>query len=237
MKFEAVPQTTHTVGAGRRTNRATRPLAWLTTWPVIGLLALTMSAGALIADDEMGLAASGTGAGGDSVGSLPFTAPPPPAGTTGANAGEPGQVATTGPATPIFTLVGTQAELDLVIHDAQGTGSVTRVVLGNGLVRYEFYGRVTVWLDRSAFQSSFVSAQILIGASFQGALAKLRVDDVLKAKQILLAGSRDMRLHQLLNAGIVDLGLNWHALSPTGVHAILAVDAAPGNLIRVDQRD
>jgi hypothetical protein len=208
------------------------------SWPVAGLALLVVAAGAVWAGDGTPLAPSGSGAGGDSVGSLPLSAGGPPTGPSraGPRDGYPGHQMPAGPATPILSLVGTQAELDAVVFDAYGTGSMASFDLGNGLVRYEFYGRVTVELRRAQFQTSFVSAQLVIGSSFQGAKAVIKVDGQFKAKHILNEGVRDLHLHQLVQSGIVDLGLNWHARNLQNVHRVIAIDDV-GNLIRIDQRD
>lgn len=213
-----------------------RPIA--RRWAVLlaGFLGLCWLGGHLVAGD-LHYAPSGGGAGGDSVTGLPLMADP----GMGSNpAGEhdayPGHLMPTGPSTPIFALVGTQAEIDAAVFDAYGPGSMNVVDLGNGLVRYEFYGRVTVELRRAQFQASFVSAQILVGSSFQGAKAIVKVNDAFKAKHMLHEGARDLHLHQLVQSGVVDLGLNWHARNTQGVHRVIAIDDH-GSLIRIDQRD
>lgn len=202
------------------------------------LVGTVLTVGAVWASDGTPLAPSGSGAGGDSVGSLPLRAGPPRPGAQSTSAGgaHPGLLMPSGPSRPILTLVGTQSELDALVFDAYGVGSINSIDLGNGLVRMEFHGHITVELRRAELLTSLVSAQIVIGSSFHGGKAKVKVNDVVKSKQILTEGARDMRLRQLVQAGIVDQGLNWHAVSLQGVHAVLDV-SDQGNLIRIQQRD
>ena len=164
MKFNALPQAPRTLRHARRMSPATRLLAGLTTWPVICLLALSMCTGALIAGDEMGpprvpvVIPSAT---------CLHCPPPPGSSATGGN----GDVLDRRRRSSRWS-----EPINLVIHDAL-RHRVSRVVLGNRLVRYEFYGRVTVLLDRLAFQSSFVSTGA--GAHPSMARCQAEVDGVL----------------------------------------------------------
>lgn len=207
------------------------------TWSLAGLAAAALTVGAVWAGDGVPMSPSGSGAGGDSVGSLPLQAGPPRGGqSTSVGGSHPGLLIPSGPSRPIFTLVGTPSELEALVFDAYGVGTIDTVDLGNGLVRMEFHGRMTVELRRAELLTSLVSAQIVVGSSFHGGKAKLKVNDVFKAKQILTEGARDMRLRQLVQAGVVDLGLNWHAVSLQGAHRVLDF-SDHGNLIRIQQRD
>lgn len=208
------------------------------TWAMASLSATALIVGAVWAGDGVPMSPSGSGAGGDSVGSLPLRAGPPPPGgqSTSVGGSHPGLLLPSGPSRPIITLVGTPNELEALVFDAYGIGSPETVDLGKGLVRMEFHGRMTIELRRAELLTSLVSAQIVVGSSFHGGQAKLKVNDVFKAKQILTEGARDMRLRQLVQAGVVDQGLNWHAVSLQGAHRVLDF-SDHGNLIRIQQRD
>jgi len=211
-----------------RSTRARGRFGPLTLGLALTLLAgLGSLTGALIADGG----ASGSGAGGDTVGTLPLLSLPP-APLIDPDGGE----TATGPATPILTMSGPIAELQGMIVDAYGDGGVVLTWLGNGNGRFDFYGHDTVILDRTRFQNSFVKAQIAIGSSFQGALVKISVNDVVRATHAASAGTVDTRLRKMTQTGLVDLGVVWHAESAQHVHAVLSFKGS-GNLIKIEQRD
>lgn len=215
----------HFSGRIRRTRGHFGPLALvlaLTLLAAFGLLG-----GALIADGG----ASGSGAGGDTVGTLPLLSQPP-APLIDPNGGIP----STGPATPILSLSGPLPELTGMIVDAYGDGIVVLTWLGNGDVRFDFYGHATVILDRTRFLNSFIKAQITIGSSFQGALVKLTVNDVLRSTHALSAGTIDTRLRKMTQTGLVDQGVVWHAENAQHVHTVISFKGS-GNLIKLEQRD
>ena len=222
-----------------------RSAAGISSTAMTAVLALSLSAlslwglgllgGVLIADD------GGSGAGGDTVGTLPLMSNPPPPppeliSPPPGGPGAPGVMMPTGPATPILTLEGPVNEVQAMIVDAYGDGGVYVRWLGNGIARFEFYGRDTVLLDRTLFQNSFVKARILVGSSFQGAIATIKVDDVVKSTRALVAGTLDTRLHTMTQTGLIDHGVIWHAESVQHVHAVLAIKGN-ANLIKLEQRD
>jgi hypothetical protein len=174
---------------------------------------------------------SGSGAGGDTVGTLPLSSQPP-SNLIDPNSGS----SATGPATPILSLTGPLSELNGMIVDAYGDGNVYLTWLGNGNARFDFYGHDTVILDRTRFQNSFVKAQITIGSSFQGALVQLSVNDVVRSVHAISAGTIDTRLRKMTQTGLIDLGVVWHAENAQHVHSVLSFKGS-GNLIKIDQRD
>lgn len=198
--------------------------------PLILSIALTLLAGlglfrgALIADG------GGSGAGGDTVGTLPLLTLP------GAPLIDPNGNPMFGPMTPILTLSGPVSEVTSMIVDAYGDGGYVLTWLGNGNARFDFYGHDTIILDRTRFQNSFVKAQIAIGSSFQGALVKISVNDVVRSTHAVTAGTVDTRLRKMAQTGLIDMGVVWHAENAQHVHSVLAFKGS-GNLIKIDQRD
>lgn len=201
--------------------------------PLALVLALTLLAGfglltsTLIADGGT----SGSGAGGDTVGTLPLMSQPPSP-LIDPNGG----LIQTGPAAPILSLSGPLSELQGMIVDAYGDGSVVLTWLGTGDVRLDFYGHDTVILDRTRFLNSFIKAQITIGSSFQGAIVKLFVNDVLRSTHALSAGTIDTRLRKMTQTGLVDQGVVWHAVNAQHVHSVMSFKGS-GNLLKIEQRD
>lgn len=192
-------------------------------------LALILGTGALIADGGDGPSAfGGGGTGGDTVGSLPLLSIPPPG------------FEEFGPDKPSLALTGRDEDVRAVVADAYGLAEgacCVRVVTEiPETYRYEFFGRLVVLVDRGQFQERSVATHLLIGASFQGGLAEIRVGGQLRATQVLHEGLLDLRLRSLDNAGVLNLGLNWHAANVEGVHRVIAVKAT-NNLIKVEQRE
>ena len=197
-------------------------------WLAALALLLALGTGALIAEGEGGSTSfGGAGTGGDTVGSLPLMAAPP-----GSETGEPLQ--------PIFTLIGRDQDvLDLIIdaYPTAADAAYRRVGLEEpGLSRYEFYGRLVLVLDRAALQQLDVSGEILVGSSFSGGMAQLRVNNQLRATQVLYPGSFDMRLRLLDATGVLGQGLSWHALSLSGVHRVIAAKSFEDR-IKLEQRE
>jgi hypothetical protein len=201
--------------------------------PLALVLALALLAGfglftgTLLADGG----ASGSGAGGDTVGTLPVMSNPP-APLIDPNGGLPAS----GPAVPILSLSGPLSELKAMIVDAYGEGYVVLTWLGNGDVRFDFYGHDTVILDRTRFLNSFIKAQITVGSSFQGAIVRLFVNDVLRSTHALSAGMIDTRLRKMTQTGLIDLGVVWHAENAQHTHSVMSFKGT-GNLVKIEQRD
>lgn len=196
-------------------------------------LAVMLGAGQLVrAGDDL----LESGGGGDTVGSLPLTSWPPPPGDPGI--GTPPSVEV-GPATPIATLTGPREDVLATILSAHATGpdgEFRLLQLWNGEIRVEFYGRVTVVLDRQLVQTAPVRTEVLVGSTFVGGLAQYRVGGQLRAVEPLLLGAKDFRLRELDDAGVLVEGFNWHAISLQQVHRVIDIQAA-GNLITIQQRD
>ena len=173
------------------------------------------------------LAFGGGGTGGDTVGSLPMLFAPP----------TPSEL---GPEKPIVCLVGTDAEVHAAVRDAYATGmdaGYLRVALETpNQYRYEFYGRLVLELDRNLVQLRKVSVRTVVGQSFAGGMVQVRVNNVLRATQMLAAGSIDMRVSMLDAAGILEQGFNWHAISLAGDHRILVMSAL-GDEVKIEQRE
>lgn len=201
------------------------------------LAGLGFFASTLIAAGGSGdLSPSGSGAGGDTVGTLPLMSNPPPPPSPLMAPGGSSSTAPTGPQTPILTLQGPLTELQSMIVDAYGDGGVYVAFLGNGIARMEFYGHDTVLLDRTAYANSFVKAQISIGSSFQNALARISVNGVIRQTHVLHEGTIDTRLRQMSQTGLIDVGVVWHAESVNHLHSVLEFKGT-GNLIKIEQRD
>ena len=200
------------------------------------VLSLVMGLGALAfftnADQPMSLG----GTGGDTVGSLPMMAPPPPAG----GASDSGSLSNTiGPDRPSFALVGLEAEVLAAIVDAYPTGPdgcFERIVLPNGRVRYQFHGRMNVLLDRAFMSTGRVRAQTVVGMPFVGGVATISVANIPRASEPLALGSKDLKIQQLDASGILDQVFRWHAVSLQNRHRVIYIKTA-GNLLRVEQRD
>ena len=191
--------------------------------------------GGLSAGDEP-TAFGGGGTSGDTVGSLPMMA--------GSGSGQQGGFTLgewhTGPAVPAFALVGDETELLGMIIDAYPTGvdaGFARFDLGTpGRVRYEFYGRNVIILDRAAFHAGTVRGVVVIGSTFEGGVAQLMVGTTVRAQQVLTEGISDMRLKTMDAAGVLDQRLTWHGMNQVPQHRIIAVEAV-GNTIEINQRD
>ena len=199
-------------------------------------LSLAMGLGALAfftnADQPMSLG----GTGGDTVGSLPMMAPPPP---TGGSSDSGSLSNTIGPDRPGFALVGLEAEVLAAIVDAYPTGPdgcFERVVLPNGRVRYQFLGRMNVLLDRAFMSTGRVRAHTVVGMPFVGGVATISVANIPRASEPLALGSKDLKIQQLDASGILDQVFRWHAVSLQNRHRVIYIKTV-GNILRVEQRD
>ncbi len=198
----------------------------------LGALALAATLGFVGATDQP-MQLGGTG--GDTVGSLPMMAPPPPS-----NSGESGSLNNTiGPDRPAFALVGYESEILAVIVDAYPTGpdgAFERVELPNGRVRYQFLGRMNVLLDRTLMAQGRVRGQMVVGMPFVGGVATLSVANIPRASEPLALGARELKVQQLDASGALDQVFRWHGVSLANRHRVTYIKAV-GNILRVEQRD
>jgi hypothetical protein len=199
---------------------------------VCGLGAGLVGIGSLQANENP---MSSGGTGGDTVGSLPLNMSAPGTGEKGST----GSNLLAGPERPAFALTGMEGDILATIVDAYPTGpdgSYARYPLANGRVRYEFYGRMTLILNRSHMLEGMVRGQTVVGYSFAGGVASVSVGGIPRATEALVVGVRDLQVPALDSSGILTEGLAWHAVSLANRHRILYLSSI-GNTIRVDQRD
>lgn len=197
---------------------------------LVGLAAFTGRA--LLANDPNNASFGGTG--GDSIGSLPLTAPG--GGNSATQSQEPGII---GPARPSFALTGTENHLLAVLLDAvpvSPDAGYAVFALGDGRYRLEFYGQLNLLLDQTRLVSTPVTAQIRVGSTFQGGLASLSVAGEVRAVQALPLGNLPFPIQQLSNSGALTQGLLWRAVSLGGSKRSLDVRQT-GAVIRIEQRD
>lgn len=178
---------------------------------------------------------SSGGTGGDTVGSLPLNMMAPGTGDKSASGGS----LLAGPERPAFALTGMEADVLAAIVDAYPTGPdgcYAKYPVANGRVRYEFYGRMTVVLNRAWMLEGLVRGQTVIGYSFAGGVASVSVGGIPRATEALTLGIRDLQIPALDSTGILSQGLAWHAVSLANRHRVMYLSSI-GNTIRVDQRD
>lgn len=184
--------------------------------------------------NENPMASGGTG--GDTVGSLPMVVVVP--GTEGQKSGS-GSGLIAGPERPAFALTGMESDVLGLIVDAYPTGAdgaFARFPLASGRVRYEFYGRMTLVLDRARMLDGLVRGQTVVGYSFAGGVGTLSIGGVPRATEALVIGLRDLQVPALDASGVLTQGLSWHAVSLANRHRILHLNSV-GNTIVIDQRD
>lgn len=177
------------------------------------------------------------GSGGDSIGSLPLSAP---AGSQSRDVSGPasGQ-AVIGPLRPSLVLTGREDDLLAVLLDAtpnSADATYDVFALPDGRLRLEFYGQLTLLLDQARLMTTPVTAQIRVGATFQGGVATLAVAGDVRGVQALPLGYIPLPLHQLSSSGVLPLGLKWTAHSQGGLRRVLDV-LQTGSVIRVQQLD
>jgi hypothetical protein len=215
-----------------RTNQARHGARRAKAFAALALAVLLGAGGTyVLAGDDAGMLDSGGG--GDTVGSLPLMSSQPP-GSGGTTIG-----IGIGPERPIATLTGPRDEVLAAILLAEPTGAdgeARLFHLVNGEIRIEFYGRIRLLLDRQLLHDSPVHAGISVGSTFAGGLASYRVGGQLRAVEPLSIGPIDLRLRDLDDAGVLDQGLNWHAISLAQTHRVIDIEA-DGNLIELSQRD
>lgn len=180
---------------------------------------------------------SSGGTGGDTVGSLPLNLMVPGAGNGETTA--TGTNAIAGPERPAFALTGMEGDILAAIVSAFPTGPdgcVAKYPLPSGRVRYEFYGRMTVVLNRARMLEGLVRGQTVVGYSFAGGVGSVSVGGIPRATEPLVVGIRDLQIPTLDSSGVLSQGLAWHAVSLANRHRVLYLNTI-GNTIRVDQRD
>ncbi|MCY3003906.1 MAG: hypothetical protein NTV21_19090 [Planctomycetota bacterium] len=182
---------------------------------------------------------SSGGTGGDTVGSLPLNMMAPGAGAGTGDKASQGNNAIAGPERPAFALTGMEGDILATIVNAFPTGpdgSFAKYPLPNGRVRYEFYGRMTVILNRARMLEGLVRGQTVVGYSFAGGIGSVSVGGIPRTTEALVVGIRDLQIPTLDSAGVLSQGLAWHAVSLANRHRVLYLNTI-GNTIRVDQRD
>ncbi len=231
----------HPIEVAQRSDaaRASRTAA-LRTVLSVGLLLTAL----LVATVARSVFAGGTdalrfgGSGGDSIGSLPLTAPGGGSNPAGEH-GEAGAPSTVGPQRPSLVLTGREADLLAVLLDATPASPDANYdvfALADGRLRIEFYGQLSLLLDRERLMTTPVTAQIRIGSSFLGGVATLSVSGEVRSVQALPLGYLPLPLQQLSSSGVLPLGMKWRAQSLTGLTRTLDVHQA-GSVIHLVQHD
>jgi len=209
------------------------PLAALRA-SVAGAFVLALSLLAVGGDEAM---FGGSGSGGDSIGSLPLTAPG--GGQSDGSIGEAGAPGLIGPARPSIALTGREADLLAVLLNAtpiSADANYDVFELADGRLRLEFYGQLSLLLDRERLMTLPVIAQLRIGSTFQGGAATLSVAGEARGVQALPLGYLPLPLQQLSGAGVLPLGLEWRAQSLGGLVREIDVHQT-GSVIHVVQHD
>jgi len=137
------------------------------------------------------------------------------------------------PQKPALRLVGTLAELDLVIastYSPDGTGWFRLTPL-QGQLSLEFYGDTVVELNRTAFAHSGVSVQLSVAPNFAGGVAVLAAPGGRHATQGLAAGNMNLRLHRLVQSGLADSGLQLTTRSAQGARSSLQFSSQAGRIL------
>lgn len=178
------------------------------------------------------------GSGGDSIGSLPLNAPAGSSTSVG-ELGGAGAATAIGPQRPSMVLIGREADLLAVLLDATPASIDANYdvhALADGRLRLEFYGQLSLLLDRERLMNTPVTAQIRIGSTFLGGVATLSVGGEARSVQALPLGYLPLPLQQLSSSGVLPLGLSWRAQSLGGLTRTLDVHQA-GSVIHVVQHD
>lgn len=177
------------------------------------------------------------GSGGDSIGSLPLTAP---GGTQSHGPLDPTSgPSIIGPVRPSVVLTGREEDLLAVLLDAtpqSPDANYDVVALADGRLRLEFYGQLTLLLDQGRLMTSPIVAQIRVGSTFQGGMATLAVAGEVRGVQALPLGYLPLPMQQLSSSGVLQLGLRWSAQSQGGLQRILDIHQS-GSVIQLQQRD
>jgi hypothetical protein len=194
--------------------------SWMRSW-LAGSLSLVLVLCGLFA--ERGSSAFG---GGDAIGSLPLV-PQVPAGGSSSSQYAP----------PSFTLEGSLPHILALVVDAQGTGHAELEALGFNNVRIQFYGSVTLTLDRTLVSQLPVRTGLDLGTDFGGGVAVFSMNHHRLATQVLPPHYLAIPLKNLDQAGVFDQGqLSVHSISPTHKHHRLEMWAAANTLV-VQARD
>lgn len=177
------------------------------------------------------------GSGGDSIGSLPLSAP---GGSHSHGPLDPSSgPAIVGPVRPSVVLTGREEDLIAVLLDAtphSADANFDVFALPDGRLRLEFYGQLTLMLDQARLMATPVTAQIRVGSTFQGGIATLAVAGEVRGAQALPLGYLPLPLQQLSSSGVLPLGLIWNAQSQGGLHRVLDIQQS-GSVIHLRQLD
>jgi hypothetical protein len=196
--------------------RPKRTLATLAmTAAVFGCLAL--GARTLVAGGGGGMSVGG----GDAIGSLPFSGPTPPENLTGLQMPS------------VVFEAPSLAAVKAIVLDAYGDGYAEISDLpGDGGVRVELQGHVTVVLDRNTFEASGVRAALDVSQGFSGGIAIFSQNQRLIRTQLLPAhGDLALPLGQLASSGVLDAGiLTVHSVSIGQAHHRLDLSTSGGTL-------
>jgi hypothetical protein len=175
-----------------------------------------LSARTLIAADG----GSMFGGGGDAIGSLPFNMEPP-------------EGFTAPPNSPSIVLEGPSiSTIASVVLDAYGEGYAQAFDLGEGRVRVELQGRVTLVLDRNGFALAGVTAALDVSQGFSSGLGVVAVNQRILRTQILPGeGDLELPLQQLAESGALDHGvMSFHSFSVTQAHHQLDLGCSGGTI-------
>jgi hypothetical protein len=187
-----------------------------TTVPAAVFVCLAMGARTLIAGDNGEM----TPGGGDAIGSLPFTSPPPPEHIIGEQR-------------PSIVLEApTLAAIQTLVVDAWGTGYAEFTNLGEAGVRVELQGEVSLVLDRNQLHNSPVIFGLDVTQGFSGGLAVITQNQqVLRTQELPVEGDLDLPLGMLSDTGALDSGgLELHSISLTKRHHKLDLSTSGGTL-------
>ena len=163
--------------------------------------------------------------GGDAIGSLPFSAPPP-------------EYLVGGPSPSIVLEGPSLAAINALVIDAYANGSsgdawVEVIDMGEDSgVRVEIQGHVTVVLDRNAIGAFGISTGLDVSQGFSGGLGILTQNNRPVRTQILPAeGDLALPLVTLANSGALDTGiLTFHSVSVEQHHHLLQMSCSGGTL-------
>lgn len=184
----------------------------------IGCLAL--APGRLTAADGFPMSTGG----GDAIGSLPFTVPPP-------------EYLLTPPRPSIVLEAPSLAAIESVVLDAWGDG-YAEFLEGEAGVRIELQGRVQLLLDRQRLEAGVVRLAFDVSQGFSSGLGVLSKGPQVLGTQLLPAeGDLALPLEGLLAGGLLDESmLNLHCYSLGRRHHELELSAS-GNTVRLSSHE
>lgn len=202
----------------------------------IALLGLGLLTGLSVADEGSGPGGMTPGGGGDSVGSLPSTAPPGTGSHTSSPSAEAGQNHSGILEAPSLVLRGTNEEIERLVLSITGAGHY-EVRPGGGPGRSEvvFHGGHTLLLDRTALFDGNARMKIGMAPSFVGGVSSILLSGELVHSEAIGTQPIQMRLGQLAEpGGVAEGGITWRSVSPTRGRRDIRVIAS-GNIVRIDQ--